>query len=168
MVLKYWELPQFVPDPFHRCNAYESQRQANRNLSHLFPDTWISVSLWLQPMSSPLLKITAVTSLFWPTTAPTQLGIRGSPQWRQEEASDWMQTAAAVCKNMSSLLDSVVSGLHPHLSAFSVCQLCVKPLSLLFVHSSADGPAAVRSLPLVDLLNFHPPPPPPPPTFTFN
>lgn len=64
----------------------KAQRQANRNLSHLFPDTWISASLWLQPMSSPLLKITAVTSLFWPTTAPTQLGIRGSPQRRQEEA----------------------------------------------------------------------------------
>lgn len=50
-----------------------------------FLDTWMPAPLWFQPMSSPLLKITAVTSPFWPIAAPTQSGVRGNPQ---EEAKN--------------------------------------------------------------------------------
>ena len=76
-----WELAQLVLDPFPKCNTNE----ANSNPGCSFSDTWMPAPLWFQPMSSPFLKITAVTSLFWPITAPTQSGIRGNPQRREEE-----------------------------------------------------------------------------------
>lgn len=69
----------------------------------LFPDTWMPAP-WFQPVSSALLKITAVTSLFWPIAAPTQSGVRGNPQRRQEEAKNERKEAGKRGEKMGKMV----------------------------------------------------------------